>query len=70
MNIAIALVAAMLAGAGLVLQQQSAAQAPTSYFLHPRLITELLRKRRWLAGIAIMAAGSGRCPCGPSATSS
>ena len=59
MNIAIALVAAALTGAGLVLQQQSAAQAPTSYFLHLRLITELLRKRRWLAGIGIMAAGQG-----------
>ena len=57
MNIAIALVAAALTGAGLVLQQQSAQEAPTSYFLHLRLITELLRKRRWLAGIAIMATG-------------
>ena len=57
MNIAIALVAAALAGAGLVLQQQSAAEAPTSYFLHLRLITELLHKRRWLAGIGIMATG-------------
>jgi drug/metabolite transporter (DMT)-like permease len=57
MNIAIALVAAALTGAGLVLQQQSAAAEPTSYFLHLRLITELLRKRRWLAGIGIMVAG-------------
>lgn len=57
MNIAIALVAAALTGAGLVLQQQTASQAPKSYFLHLRLITELLRKRRWLAGIAIMATG-------------
>jgi drug/metabolite transporter (DMT)-like permease len=59
MNIAIALVAAALTGAGLVLQQQSAAEAPKSYFLHLRLITELLRKRRWLAGIGIMGAGQG-----------
>jgi drug/metabolite transporter (DMT)-like permease len=57
MNIAIALAAAALVGAGLVLQQQSAMQAPTSYFLHLRLIAVLLRKRRWLAGIAIMATG-------------
>jgi drug/metabolite transporter (DMT)-like permease len=57
MNIAIALAAAALVGAGLVLQQQSAMQAPKSYFLHLRLITELLRKRRWLAGIGIMATG-------------
>jgi len=56
-NIAIALMAAALVGTGLVLQQQSAEQAPKAYFLHLRLITELLHKRRWLAGIGIMAAG-------------
>ncbi|MGH3402272.1 MAG: DMT family transporter [Streptosporangiaceae bacterium] len=59
MSIAMALVAAMLVGTGLVFQQQSAEQMPKSYFLHPRLIAELLRKRRWLAGIGIMAAGQG-----------
>ena len=59
MSIAMALVAAMLVGTGLVFQQQSAEQVPKSYFLHPRLIAELLRKRRWLAGIGIMAAGQG-----------
>ena len=57
MNIAIALMAAALVGAGLVLQQQSAEQAPKAYFLHLRLIAELLHQRRWLAGIGIMAAG-------------
>ena len=57
MSIAIALMAAALVGTGLVLQQQSAEQAPKSYFLHLRLIAELLHKRRWLAGIGIMAAG-------------
>jgi drug/metabolite transporter (DMT)-like permease len=56
-TIAIALIAAMLVGTGLVLQQQQAEQVPKSYFLHLRLIGELLRKRRWLAGIAIMATG-------------
>src|ERR1039457_5461044 len=57
MNIAIALVAAMLVGVGLVLQQHAAEQAPKAYFLRLRLIAELLRERRWLAGIAIMVAG-------------
>ena len=57
MDIAIALVAAALTGAGLVLQQQSAAEAPKAYFLHFRLLVELLHKRRWLAGIGIMASG-------------
>jgi drug/metabolite transporter (DMT)-like permease len=55
--IALALGAALLVGVGLVLQQHAAEQAPKTYFLHPRLIRELLRKRRWLAGLAIMAAG-------------
>jgi drug/metabolite transporter (DMT)-like permease len=57
MNIAVALMAALLVGAGLVLQQQSAEKVPKSYFLHLRLIRELLRQRRWLAGLGIMIAG-------------
>jgi drug/metabolite transporter (DMT)-like permease len=56
-NIGIGLVAAMLVGVGLVLQQHAAEQAPKAYFLRLRLIVELLRERRWLAGIAIMVAG-------------
>ena len=57
MNVALAVVAAMLTGVGLVLQQHAAEQAPKSYFLRLRLITELLHQPRWLAGIAFMAAG-------------
>jgi drug/metabolite transporter (DMT)-like permease len=57
MHIAIALCAALLVGTGLVLQQQSAEQAPTKYFLHLKLIAELIRKPRWLAGIGVMTAG-------------
>jgi drug/metabolite transporter (DMT)-like permease len=56
-SIAIAIVAAMLVGVGLVLQQRAAEQAPKAHFLHLRLIADLLRQRRWLAGILIMAAG-------------
>jgi drug/metabolite transporter (DMT)-like permease len=56
-NIAIALVAAMLVGVGLVLQQHAAERAPQAHFLHLRLIAGLLRDRRWLAGIATMTAG-------------
>ena len=44
MNIAITLVAALLAGAGFVLQQHAAEQAPKSYFLRLRLITTLLHR--------------------------
>jgi drug/metabolite transporter (DMT)-like permease len=55
--IALALVAALLLGVGLVLQQHAAEQVPAAYFLRLRLIRELLRKRRWLAGLAIYTAG-------------
>ena len=58
-NIAIALMAAVLVGVGLVLQQNAAEQAPKAYFLRLALIAELLRQRRWLAGIAIMLVGQG-----------
>lgn len=57
MSIAIAIISAMLAGTGLVLQQHAAEQAPKSYFLRLRLIASLLRRRRWLAGIALLAVG-------------
>ena len=57
MTIAITLVAAMLAGTGFVLQQHAAEQAPKSYFLRLRLITTLLHRPRWLAGVAVMAVG-------------
>jgi drug/metabolite transporter (DMT)-like permease len=57
MTIAIGLIAAMLIGTGLVLQQHAAEQAPKAYFLRLALIRELLRQRRWLIGIGIMAAG-------------
>ena len=57
MKIAITLVAALLAGAGFVLQQHAAEQAPKSYFLRLRLITTLLHRPRWIIGVAVMAVG-------------
>jgi hypothetical protein len=51
------LMAAVLLGAGFVLQQYSAEQEPDSHFLHLRIMTDLLRKPRWLLGIACMVAG-------------
>jgi drug/metabolite transporter (DMT)-like permease len=57
MIIALALIAALLIGVGLVLQQHAAEQVPAAYFLRLRLIAELLRQRRWLAGLVIMTAG-------------
>jgi drug/metabolite transporter (DMT)-like permease len=54
---ATALVAALLLGVGFVLQQYSAEQEPDSRFLSLRILTDLLRKPRWLAGICCMIAG-------------
>jgi drug/metabolite transporter (DMT)-like permease len=51
------LVAAVLLGVGFVLQQYSAEQEPESRFLHFRILTDLLRKPRWLLGIGCMIAG-------------
>jgi drug/metabolite transporter (DMT)-like permease len=56
MYIAVTVIAAMLLGAGFVLQQHAAAKLPASY-LHLRLVTQLLRQRIWLAGIAVMLVG-------------
>jgi drug/metabolite transporter (DMT)-like permease len=57
MNIVITVVAAFLLGTGFVLQQQAAEQAPKAFFLRLALISDLLRQRRWLVGLAIMIAG-------------
>jgi len=57
MVLGITLVAAMLLGAGFVLQQHAAAQEPQDYFLRLRLILDLLRRRRWLLGFGIMITG-------------
>ncbi|HXF21389.1 MAG TPA: DMT family transporter [Streptosporangiaceae bacterium] len=57
MRIAIALVAALLIGTGLVLQQHAAEQAPKAHFLRVSLVADLFRKPRWLLGIAVMGVG-------------
>ena len=54
---ATALVAAVLLGVGFVLQQYSAEQEPESRFLRLRIMTDLLRKPRWLLGIGCMVSG-------------
>jgi drug/metabolite transporter (DMT)-like permease len=51
------LLAALLIGTGFVLQQYAAQREPDSRFLRLKLMTELLRTPRWLAGIACMIAG-------------
>ena len=57
MAYATCLVAAVLLGVGFVLQQYSAEQEPESRFLRLRILTDLLRKPRWLLGIGCMIAG-------------
>ena len=57
MAYATTLVAAVLLGIGFVLQQYAARQEPECRFLSPRILTDLLRKPRWLLGIACMVAG-------------
>lgn len=53
----IGLVAAVLLGAGFVLQQDAAQRVPQSDFLRLRLVADLLRQPRWLVGLGIMIAG-------------
>jgi drug/metabolite transporter (DMT)-like permease len=55
--VALTLVAAMLLGAGWVLQQHAAEQAPNAYFLRLRLIADLVHRPRWLLGLAVMISG-------------
>ncbi len=57
MDYATTLVAAVLLGVGFVLQQYAAQQEPDSRFLSWRILTDLLRNRRWLLGIGCMVAG-------------
>ena len=47
----------LLLGVGFVLQQYSAEQEPESRFLRFRILTDLLRKPRWVLGIGCMIAG-------------
>jgi drug/metabolite transporter (DMT)-like permease len=55
--IALTLVAAMLLGAGWVLQQHAAEQTPQAYFLRLALIVDLLHRPRWLLGMGVMISG-------------
>ncbi|WP_415948815.1 DMT family transporter [Streptomyces sp. KLOTTS4A1] len=50
--------AACCLGFGFVLQQTAARRAPLGDFLSPRLLLDLVRMPRWLAGIALMSGGT------------
>ncbi|MFJ8822166.1 DMT family transporter [Streptomyces sp. NPDC102467] len=49
--------AACCLGIGFVLQQNAARHAPLGDFLSPRLLIDLIRVPRWLAGIGLMVCG-------------
>jgi drug/metabolite transporter (DMT)-like permease len=55
--VGVTLVAAMLLGAGWVLQQYAAEQAPQAYFLRLKLISDLMHRPRWLLGLGVMISG-------------
>lgn len=55
--LSLAVSAACCLGFGFVLQQQAAQKAPLGDFLSPRLLLDLMRVPRWLAGIALMIVG-------------
>lgn len=57
MALIIALIAAMLAGTGFVLQQHAAEQVPQTAFLRLRLLRCLAVKPWWLVGVAVMTVG-------------
>ncbi|WP_171171674.1 DMT family transporter [Streptomyces sp. I05A-00742] len=59
MVFAFALSAAFCLGVGFVLQQNAAQRAPMSDFLSFRLLLDLVRMPRWLAGIGLMICGMG-----------
>ena len=52
LDYATTLLAAVLLGVGFVLQQYAAEQEPESRFLRLRILTDLLRKPRWLVASA------------------
>lgn len=55
--VVLAVSAACCLGLGFVLQQNAAQQAPLKDFLSPRLLLDLMRMPRWLAGIGLMVVG-------------
>ena len=57
MEYVLGMVAAALLGTSFVLQQGAAQQVPAGDFLRLRLVADLLRKTRWLAGIGTMILG-------------
>lgn len=57
LNYGLTLLAALLIGTGFVFQQNAAAREPASRFLSLRLMLDLVRTPKWLAGIVCMIGG-------------
>ena len=57
MEYALGVVAAALLGASFVLQQGAAQRVPSGDFLRLRLVGDLLRQPRWVAGFGTMICG-------------
>lgn len=57
MEYILGVLAAALLGVGFVLQQDAAQQVPSAHFLRLQLVGDLVRRPRWLAGLAAMTAG-------------
>lgn len=55
--VVLAVAAAFCLGTGFVFQQNAAQHAPLNDFLSPRILLDLMRKPRWLAGLGLMVAG-------------
>jgi drug/metabolite transporter (DMT)-like permease len=57
LNYGLTLLAALLVGTGFVFQQNAASREPESRFLSLRLMLDLMRTPRWLAGMGCMIGG-------------
>ncbi|MEV0849047.1 DMT family transporter [Streptomyces sp. NPDC049954] len=55
--VVLAVTAAFCLGTGFVFQQNAARHAPLNDFLSPRILLDLMRKPRWLAGLGLMVVG-------------
>ncbi|MCC6382959.1 MAG: DMT family transporter [Dehalococcoidia bacterium] len=57
MAVGMGLLAALFLALAAVMQHRAAAESPPQMALDPRLLTQLLRRKKWLVGILAMAAG-------------
>ena len=68
MEYVLGVAATALLGTSFVLQQGAAQRVPSAEFLRLRLVADLLRQPRWLAGIGTMICGWRAHPPWPPST--